>query len=134
MNIGKIVAIAGPVVDVEFEEGKLPHIREALTVRINGERRVMEVAQQVGDNTVRCIMLAATDRLPLLHAESRIGAADAAIFEYIESFYNRTRYHSANGGVSPNARERAYHAAQPAGKGNNKQDPGMETAKTAAFA
>ena len=59
MNIGKIVAIAGPVVDVEFEEGKLPHIREALTVRINGERRVMEVAQQVGDNTVRCIMLAA---------------------------------------------------------------------------
>ena len=33
MNIGKIVAIAGPVVDVEFEEGQLPHIREALTVR-----------------------------------------------------------------------------------------------------
>ena len=63
MNIGKIVAIAGPVVDVEFEEGKLPHIREALTVRINGERRVMEVAQQVGDNTVRCIMLAATEYL-----------------------------------------------------------------------
>ena len=53
MNIGKIVAIAGPVVDVEFEEGQLPHIREALTVRINGQRRVMEVAQQVGDNTVR---------------------------------------------------------------------------------
>ena len=63
MNIGKIVAIAGPVVDVEFEEGQLPHIREALTVRINGQRRVMEVAQQVGDNTVRCIMLAATEYL-----------------------------------------------------------------------
>ena len=63
MNIGKIVAIAGPVVDVEFEEGQLPHIREALTVRINGQRRVMEVAQQVGDNTVRCIMLSASEGL-----------------------------------------------------------------------
>ena len=61
--------------------------------------------------------------------------AEAAIFEYIESFYNRIRYHSTNGGVSPDARERAYYAAQPAGKGNNnKKDPGMEKAKTAAFA
>ena len=63
MNIGKIVAIAGPVVDVEFETGKLPHIREALTVEAGGEKRVMEVAQQIGGNAVRCIMLAPSEYL-----------------------------------------------------------------------
>ena len=46
-----------------MRKDELPHIREALTVRINGQRRVMEVAQQVGDNTVRCIMLAASESL-----------------------------------------------------------------------
>jgi F-type H+-transporting ATPase subunit beta len=60
---GKIVEISGPVVDCEFEHGKLPKIREALTVMVNGEKRVMEVAQHVGKDTVRCIMLAASENL-----------------------------------------------------------------------
>ena len=53
MNAGKIVAIAGPVVDVEFRDCALPKIREALTVEVRGHTYVMEVAQQIGDGTVR---------------------------------------------------------------------------------
>ena len=58
MKKGKIVEIMGPVVDVEFENGKLPMIKDALTVQLDGKTKVMEVAQQLGNNTVRAIMLA----------------------------------------------------------------------------
>ena len=62
MNYGKIVRVMGPVVDVYFDD-RLPKIKEALEVQ-NGEKRaVMEVAQHIGGNTVRCIMLAASDGL-----------------------------------------------------------------------
>ncbi len=63
MEKGKIVQVLGPVVDVEFESGQLPYIREALEVS-NGEKRcVMEVAQHTGNNIVRCIMLASSEGL-----------------------------------------------------------------------
>ena len=51
---GVIVQVLGPVVDVEFEEGSLPQINEALEVELDGRRQVMEVAQYVGGGTVRC--------------------------------------------------------------------------------
>lgn len=57
MNSGKIVQISGSVIDVEFRHGHLPKIKEALTVTVDGEARVMEVAQHIGEDTVRCIML-----------------------------------------------------------------------------
>ena len=63
LNTGRIVQISGPVIDVEFEAGDLPKIREALTVENEGKQYVMEVAQHVGDNTVRCIMLAGSEGL-----------------------------------------------------------------------
>lgn len=63
MEKGKIVEIMGPVVDVEFESGKLPMIKDALTVQLDGKTKVMEVAQQLGNNTVRAIMLASSDGL-----------------------------------------------------------------------
>ena len=53
----------GPVVDVEFPAGKLPAILNALEVRLNDKRTVMEVAQHVGNNTVRCIMLSPSEGL-----------------------------------------------------------------------
>ena len=53
----------GPVVDVSFEGGKLPELKEALTVELNGSRQVMEVAQHVGGDTVRCIMLSPSEGL-----------------------------------------------------------------------
>ena len=62
MNYGKITQVMGPVVDVQFD-GDLPKIKEALEVQNNGKRAVMEVAQHIGSNTVRCIMLAASEGL-----------------------------------------------------------------------
>ena len=62
MNYGKITQVMGPVVDVQFD-GDLPKIKEALEVQNNGRRAVMEVAQHIGSNTVRCIMLAASEGL-----------------------------------------------------------------------
>ena len=63
VNTGKIVQVMGPVVDVLFENGNLPCIKDALEVTCECKRLVMEVAQHIGDNTVRCIMLAASEGL-----------------------------------------------------------------------
>ncbi|MDY4698094.1 F0F1 ATP synthase subunit beta [Eubacterium coprostanoligenes] len=62
MNYGKITQVMGPVVDVQFDD-ELPKIKEALEVENDGKRAVMEVAQHIGGNTVRCIMLAASEGL-----------------------------------------------------------------------
>ncbi|MCM1186598.1 MAG: F0F1 ATP synthase subunit beta [Lachnoclostridium sp.] len=63
MQKGRIVQVMGPVVDVVFDRGELPFIKDALEVSCEGKRRVMEVAQHIGGNTVRCIMLASSDGL-----------------------------------------------------------------------
>ena len=63
INTGKIVQVLGPVVDVEFDEGKLPLIKDALTVEVDGKKFVMEVAQLMGNRIVRCITLAASEGL-----------------------------------------------------------------------
>ena len=60
---GKIIRVAGPVVDVQFTAGKLPALQEALTVTAEGTERTMEVAQHVDETTVRCIMLSASEGL-----------------------------------------------------------------------
>ena len=60
---GTVVQVLGPVVDVAFPGGMLPEINEALTVPINGKDQVMEVAQHVGGDTVRCIMLSPSEGL-----------------------------------------------------------------------
>ena len=63
MNKGIVVQVSGPVIDVEFAEGHLPKLREALEVTVEGERRVMEVSQLIGGNTVRCIMMSQSEGL-----------------------------------------------------------------------
>ncbi len=62
-NKGTIVQVMGPVVDVAFQGGALPEIKEALEVELDGKRQVMEVAQHVGGDTVRCIMLSPSEGL-----------------------------------------------------------------------
>ena len=62
MKKGRIVHISGPVTDVRFE-GEPPKIKDALYVEKDGKKLVMEVAQQIGDDTVRCIMLGACEGL-----------------------------------------------------------------------
>lgn len=64
MTKGRIIQVMGPVVDVEFDSIEdLPFIKDALEVDNGGKRCVMEVAQHVGNNTARCIMLASSDGL-----------------------------------------------------------------------
>ena len=67
-SVGKIVQVIGPVVDVEFEPGKLPAIMNALAVSnpaindVEGNL-IIEVALHLGDNVVRCIAMDQTDGL-----------------------------------------------------------------------
>ena len=63
MKQGKIVQVQGPVVDVEFAGSYIPPIKGALEVDNHGERCVMEVSQHIGGNTVRCILLTASEGL-----------------------------------------------------------------------
>ena len=63
-NKGKITQIIGAVLDIKFAEGNLPAIYEAIEItRSNGEILVVEVAQHLGDETVRCIAMGPTDGL-----------------------------------------------------------------------
>jgi len=68
MNIGRLVQVIGPVVDVAFAEGKLPNIMNAIAITnptINDveDNLIVEVAQHLGDNVVRCIAMDITDGL-----------------------------------------------------------------------
>ncbi len=60
---GVVMQVIGPVVDVQFEEGNLPSIYNALTMQIGERKLTVEVAQHIGDNAVRCIAMASTDGL-----------------------------------------------------------------------
>ena len=62
-NTGIVVQVMGPVVDVRFKEGSLPPIYNALTVLIEDRLLTVEVAQHIGNSTVRCIAMASTDGL-----------------------------------------------------------------------
>lgn len=64
LNIGKITQIIGAVLDIKFSEGKLPEIYEAINIEMkSGNILVVEVAQHLGDDTVRCIAMGPTDGL-----------------------------------------------------------------------
>ena len=68
MNIGRIVQVIGPVVDLAFEEGQLPSIMNAIaitnpTINDQEDNLIVEVAQHLGDNVVRCIAMDITDGL-----------------------------------------------------------------------
>ena len=71
---GTIVQVMGPVVDVAFDGGALPELKEALEVELDGRREVMEVAQHVGGDTVRCIMLSPSEGLGRGMAVTATGA------------------------------------------------------------
>ena len=53
----------GPVLDIRFADGELPELLNAIELQNNGKPLIVEVAQHIGDNVVRCIAMAATDGL-----------------------------------------------------------------------
>jgi F0F1-type ATP synthase beta subunit len=61
MANGKIVQVLGAVVDVQFPDGNVPSILNALTTQNDGKTLVLEVAQHLGENIIRCIAMDSTD-------------------------------------------------------------------------
>jgi F-type H+-transporting ATPase subunit beta len=62
-NIGTVTQVMGPVLDIKFEDGQLPDLMNAIEIDNNGTRLVVEVAQHIGDDKVRCIAMSSTDGL-----------------------------------------------------------------------
>ena len=62
-HIGKVLQVIGPVLDIQFEDGQLPELLNAIEIDNHGEKLVVEVAQHTGDNVVRCIAMNSTDGL-----------------------------------------------------------------------
>ncbi|MDD2796143.1 F0F1 ATP synthase subunit beta [Acidocella sp.] len=73
-NTGRVTQILGAVVDVQFE-GELPFIQNALETKIGGRTLVLEVAQEIGERTVRCIAMDTTDGMVRGAEVSDTGAA-----------------------------------------------------------
>ena len=62
-NIGTVIQIVGPVLDIRFADGCLPELQSAIEIA-NGENTIVaEVAQHIGDNVARCIAMSSTDGL-----------------------------------------------------------------------
>ena len=74
-HFGSVSQVMGPVVDVRFEDGHLPAIYNALTVPVGERTLTVEVAQHIGDNTVRCVAMASTDGLQRGATVTDTGAA-----------------------------------------------------------
>ena len=62
-HVGKVVQVMGAVLDVRFAEGELPALLHAIEVDMSEGKLIAEVAQQIGDDTVRCIAMSSTDGL-----------------------------------------------------------------------
>ncbi len=62
-TIGKVVQIIGPVVDIRFDADNLPKIYDAIKIEYNDIKLTVEVAQHIGNNTVRCVAMSSTDGL-----------------------------------------------------------------------
>ncbi len=62
-NVGTVISVIGPVLDIRFERGKLPKLLGAVELNHQGEMLVAEVAQHVGDDVARCIAMSSTDGL-----------------------------------------------------------------------
>ena len=62
-NKGTVIQVVGPVLDIRFEDGRLPQLLSAIEVPNGDNTIVAEVAQHIGDNVVRCIAMSSTDGL-----------------------------------------------------------------------
>ena len=60
---GKVIQVTGPVLDIRFGEGELPDLLNAIEIMVDGRRLIAEVAQQIGDDVVRCVAMSSTDGL-----------------------------------------------------------------------
>ena len=62
-HVGKVIQVTGPVLDIRFKEGELPDLHNAIEINVGERKLTAEVAQQIGDDVVRCIAMSSTDGL-----------------------------------------------------------------------
>ena len=62
-HTGKVIQVTGPVLDIRFGEGELPELLNAIEITLEGRKLIAEVAQQIGDDVVRCVAMSSTDGL-----------------------------------------------------------------------
>ena len=62
-HTGKVIQVTGPVLDIRFREGELPELLNAIEINVNDRKLIAEVAQQIGDDVVRCVAMSSTDGL-----------------------------------------------------------------------
>ncbi|HAB93327.1 MAG TPA: F0F1 ATP synthase subunit beta [Lachnospiraceae bacterium] len=62
-HTGKVIQVTGPVLDIRFGEGELPDLLNAIEITVDGRKLIAEVAQQIGDDVVRCVAMSSTDGL-----------------------------------------------------------------------
>ncbi len=62
-NVGKVIQVTGPVLDIQFADGALPALLNAIELDNGGKKLTVEVAQHIGDNVARCIAMSGTDGL-----------------------------------------------------------------------
>ena len=62
-HVGKVIQVTGPVLDIRFKEGELPDLHNAIEIMVGDRKLIAEVAQQVGDDVVRCVAMSSTDGL-----------------------------------------------------------------------
>lgn len=74
-NIGTVVQVIGPVLDIRFKDGELPQLLNAVEVESGEKKLTVEVAQHIGDDVVRCIAMSSTDGLTRGAKATDTGAA-----------------------------------------------------------
>jgi F-type H+-transporting ATPase subunit beta len=115
MSKGKIVQVLGPVVDVKFEAGELPMIKDALTLKLGGKNIVMEVASHVGDGVVRAIMLSSSEGLSKgLEVESLGSGIKVPVGEKTLGRIFNVFGETIDGGGPVDAERQCIHRAPPA--------------------
>ena len=74
-NIGTVVQVIGPVLDIRFKDGELPQLLNAVEVESGEKKLTVEVAQHIGNDVVRCIAMSSTDGLTRGAKATDTGAA-----------------------------------------------------------
>ena len=115
-NVGKVIQIIGPVLDIQFEKGKVPNLLNAIEITHEGKKVVCEVATQVGDDVVRCIAMSSTDGMSrgMEAVDTGKGITVPVGPETLGRIFNLLGEVQDNGPELANVRRECIHKAPPA--------------------
>ena len=85
-HVGKVIQVMGPVLDIRFQEGQLPELLNAIEIENQGSRVIAEVAQQIGDDVVRCIAMNSTDGMAWMQLTQVHRSAFQSVMHALEEY------------------------------------------------